>query len=111
MPSPMPKTRRWWRGSWHKMARIDHLLLDMYQVKASDLHMVVGQKPKYRIDGDVRSVEEHPVLTEQSLADYLFEICDEPQRQRYLESLDFDFAYGIEDKARYRCNYFFQRTG
>lgn len=93
------------------MARIDQLLLDMYGTKASDLHMVVGQKPKYRIDGDVRLVEEHDVLTEQSLGDYLFEICDQQQRQRYIESMDFDFAYGIEDKARYRCNYFFQRTG
>jgi twitching motility protein PilT len=93
------------------MARIDELLLRMYTVRASDLHMVVGQKPKYRIDGDVRQVEEHDVLTEQSLGDYLFEICDQSQRQRYIESLDFDFAYGIEDKARFRCNYFFQRTG
>ena len=93
------------------MARIDKLLLDMYATKASDLHLVVGQKPKYRIDGDVRIVEEHDVLTEQSLGDYLFEICDEEQHQRYLETMDFDFAYGIEDKARYRCNYFFQRTG
>ena len=35
------------------MARIDQLLLNMYSTKASDLHLVVGQKPKYRIDGDV----------------------------------------------------------
>lgn len=93
------------------MARLDPLLLKMYDVRASDLHMVVGQKPKYRIDGDVRVVEEHDVLTSASLADYLFEVCDARQRQRYEEHLDFDFAYGIEDKARFRCNYFFQRTG
>ncbi|MCA9246918.1 MAG: PilT/PilU family type 4a pilus ATPase, partial [Planctomycetales bacterium] len=29
----------------------------------------------------------------------------------YVENLDFDFAYGIADKYRYRCNYFHQRTG
>ncbi len=92
-------------------AKIDPLLLNMQEVNASDLHMVVGQKPKYRIDGEVRPVEEHDVLTKESLADYLFEICNEAQRERYHENLDFDFAYGIEDKARFRCNYFFQRTG
>ena len=92
-------------------AKIDPLLLNMQEVNASDLHMVVGQKPKYRIDGEVRPVEEHDVLTEESLADYLFEICNKAQRERYHENLDFDFAYGIEDKARFRCNYFFQRTG
>lgn len=93
------------------MAAIDHLLLNMKEVDASDLHLVVGQKPKYRIDGEVRIVENHDVLTENSLADYLFEICSEQQVETYQQNLDFDFAYGIEDKARYRCNYFFQRTG
>lgn len=92
-------------------AKIDPLLLNMQEVNASDLHMVVGQKPKYRIDGEVRPVEEHDVLTKESLAGYLFEICNEAQQERYHENLDFDFAYGIEDKARFRCNYFFQRTG
>ncbi len=93
------------------MAQLDHLLLNMQEVNASDLHMVVGQKPKYRIDGEVKKVEEHDVLTDDSLADYLFEICNKNQRKQYEENLDFDFAYGIEDKARFRCNYFFQRTG
>jgi twitching motility protein PilT len=93
------------------MAKLDPLLLNMRDVNASDLHMVVGQKPKYRIDGEVRPIEDHDVLTKQSLADYLFEICNESQRTRYEHSLDFDFAYGIGDQARFRCNYFFQRTG
>jgi twitching motility protein PilT len=93
------------------MARLDPLLLGMQPADASDLHMVVGQKPKYRIDGEVRIIEDHDELTESTLADYLFEICTPEQRQRYEESLDFDFAYGIEDLARFRCNFFFQRTG
>jgi twitching motility protein PilT len=93
------------------MAKIDPLLLNMQNVNASDLHMVVGQKPKYRIDGEVRVIEAHDVLSEQSLGAYLFEICNEQQRTRYEQNLDFDFAYGIEDQARFRCNYFFQRTG
>jgi twitching motility protein PilT len=93
------------------MAQLDSLLLNMHDVDASDLHLVVGQKPKYRIDGEVRIIESHDVLTRDSLAEYLFEICSDIQRERYEQSLDFDFAYGIEDKARFRCNYFFQRTG
>jgi twitching motility protein PilT len=93
------------------MAKIDQLLLDMREFNASDLHMVVGQPPKYRIDGEVRVVEGHDLLTEQTLGDYLFEICSDAQRESYQQSLDFDFAYGIEDQARFRCNYFFQRTG
>jgi len=83
----------------------------MIDADASDLHMVLGQKPKYRVHGDIRTVEAHPVLTKEMLENYLFEVIDAEQRQQYLETHDFDFAYGIAGKARFRCNYFFQRTG
>ena len=72
------------------MAKIDPLLLNMQTVNASDLHMVVGQKPKYRIDGEVRVIEDHDVLSEQTLGEYLFEICHQQQRERYEQNLDFD---------------------
>jgi twitching motility protein PilT len=91
--------------------KIDTLLLRMAENGASDLHMVVDQQPKYRIHGDVVLVDDYPVMAENELAEYLFQIMTDEQRKRYLEHHDFDFAYGIGDKARYRCNYFFQRTG
>jgi twitching motility protein PilT len=93
------------------MPTIDKLLLDMPRREASDLHMVVGQRPKYRIHGSVEIVEEHDVLSENMMANYLFGIMTEEQRATYLENRDLDFAYGVPDKARFRCNYFFQRTG
>ena len=93
------------------MPRIDRLLLGMPASEASDLHMCVGQKPKYRVHGEVVVINDQPVLTEELLGQFLFEILTPEQKARYLENRDFDFAYGIEDKARFRCNYFFQRTG
>ena len=93
------------------MPKIDKLLLDMRNNSASDLHMVTGQKPKYRLHGDVIIVEDHPPMSEDMLKEYLFELMTKAQRERYLENKDFDFAYGIEGMARYRCNYFHQRTG
>jgi len=76
------------------MPRIDKLLLAMMENSASDLHIVVGQKPKYRIHGEVEPIPDHPAMDEKAVADYLFEIITDAQRQQYLESLDFDFAYG-----------------
>ncbi|TWU33362.1 type IV pilus twitching motility protein PilT [Novipirellula artificiosorum] len=93
------------------MAYLDPLLLRMKEVNASDLHLVVGQPPKYRIDGQIQIIKDHDVLSRERLAEYMFELCSEGQRSRYEQNLDFDFAYGIGDEARFRCNYFFQRTG
>ncbi|MDH3719639.1 MAG: type IV pilus twitching motility protein PilT [Planctomycetota bacterium] len=93
------------------MPKIDELLLNMSETGASDLHMVVDQKPKYRIDGEVVIQDQYPVMDRQMVDEYLSEIMTAEQKQRYLEVLDFDFAYGIAEKFRYRCNYFFQRTG
>jgi twitching motility protein PilT len=93
------------------MPLIDNLLLAMEKYEASDLHMVVDQRPKYRVHGDVVSVEGYDVIDEREMEKYLLEILSEEDKQRYLENLDFDFGYGIVGKARFRCNYFFQRTG
>jgi len=93
------------------MANLDPLLLRMMENGASDLHVVVGQKPKYRVHGAVTPIEDYPVLDEEMTKEWLFEICSKEQQDRYIEKKDFDFAYGIGEKARYRVNYFFQRTG
>ncbi|MBI2192733.1 MAG: PilT/PilU family type 4a pilus ATPase [Planctomycetes bacterium] len=93
------------------MAKLDQLLLGMQNASASDLHMVAGQKPKYRVHGQVVTIEQHPVLTDQLLSDYLFSVVTKEQKQVFLQKRDYDFAYGIEGQARFRCNYFLQRTG
>src|SRR4051812_48263914 len=93
------------------MAHLDPLLLRMMENAASDLHIVVGQPPKYRIHGEVKPVEDYPVLDQATVEQWLFELVSPEQRDRYLSYKDFDFAYGIGEQARYRVNYFFQRTG
>ena len=93
------------------MPRIDELMLRMDDEGASDLHMVVDQKPKYRIDGEVVILDDQPVMHKELLEEYLLDIMNEKQRDSYLENHDFDFAYSVGEKFRYRCNYFFQRTG
>jgi twitching motility protein PilT len=41
----------------------------------------------------------------------LFEIVSPAQKQTIVETLDLDFAYAYEDKARFRANYFYKTTG
>ena len=92
------------------MAKIDALLGKMKEIDASDLHMSVDSPPKYRIHGDM-TVTKLPVLTHEAMAEYLYEICEDYQKELFDEAHDLDFAYGIPGVARFRCNYFMQRHG
>lgn len=92
------------------MAKIDALLKEMKRLNASDLHMAVGCAPKYRISGDMTPLK-LPVLTNDAMAEYMFEVVMEWQKEQFLRDHDLDFSYGIPGVARFRCNYFVQSRG
>ncbi|MCA9267973.1 MAG: hypothetical protein KDA41_05855, partial [Planctomycetales bacterium] len=93
------------------MPVIDELLSRMPKNGASDLHMVAGERPKFALHGHVTPVEDWEPLENNYLREILLELIGEEQREYYLHNLDFDHAYEIEGVARFRCNYYFQRTG
>ena len=93
------------------MAKIDDLFRLVKKTGASDLHMLEGLKPKLRISGELRAIEDHPVLDEEMLREYLHEIATTQQIEKYEKVGDLDFAYGLEGIARFRCNYLKQVFG
>ncbi|MCX5662850.1 MAG: type IV pilus twitching motility protein PilT [Planctomycetota bacterium] len=93
------------------MAKIDALFRMVKEKKASDLHMLQGLPPKLRVHGDLEAIEGHPILTEESLKEYLHEIARPDQIAKYETTGDLDFAYGLEGVARFRCNYLKQVHG
>jgi len=92
------------------MARIDALLTQMAQTEASDLHLAVGEPPKFRIHGDLGPISKEP-LTKATLEPLLLEILTEEQRARFERNHDLDFAYEVKGVARFRVNYFMQQNG
>jgi twitching motility protein PilT len=50
-------------------------------------------------------------LTPKDMETLVYEIMEEEWRARFLETLDFDFAYEIQELARFRVNVFWQRKG
>jgi twitching motility protein PilT len=92
------------------MAQIDAFFELMHSQGASDLHMVAGQKPILRINGDIERVN-YKVMEHEALKKMLYEICPEPKIKRFEETHDIDFGYSIPGLARYRCNYFEQKYG
>ena len=92
------------------MPKIDALLHPMGEVDASDLHMAVGEPPKFRVHGDI-GPRDHAPITRKLMEQYLFEILTPAQRQRFEETHELDFAYALSDLARFRVNYFLEKYG
>jgi twitching motility protein PilT len=92
------------------MAHIDSLFREMDERGASDLHLVIGRPPIFRLSGDMVD-SEHPRLTPASARDLIYEILTPQQREHIESNLDLDFAYEIEDLARFRANVLHQHRG
>jgi len=90
--------------------KIDKLFREMPTRHASDLHLVVGRPPIFRISGDMVD-SEYDVLTPQSVKDLVYEMLNPGQRDTIDNHLDLDFAYEVEGLARFRANILLQQRG
>ena len=86
------------------MAKIDAFFKLMHENSASDLHLVAGQPPALRINGDIERVK-FKVLDTDELRSMLYEITAEDKVKVFEETGDVDFAYEIPGLARYRANF------
>ncbi len=75
---------------------------------ASDLHLKVGQPPKLRLYGYLKSTTGGP-LTRERIEELVFEILSPVQRERFDEHGTLDFAHEVDGKHRFRLNVFRQR--
>jgi twitching motility protein PilT len=92
------------------MAKIDAFFKLMHDQGASDLHLVSGQPPALRINGEMERIK-YKVLDNDILRSMLYEIAPEDKVKVFEETGDVDFGYEIPGLARYRANFFMQKNG
>ena len=92
------------------MARLDAFFKLMFDTGASDLHIVAGQPPILRVHGELERVKYDP-LDDENLPAMLYEIAPEQKIKVFEETGDVDFGYEIPGVARFRANFFMQRSG
>lgn len=86
-----------------------HQLLNlMVRQNASDLHISANTPPKLRIDGDLIPLKSDPLTPAQSKA-LCLSVINEEQRKQFEADNELDFAFGLEDIARFRGNIYRQR--
>jgi twitching motility protein PilT len=85
------------------------LLEEMIEKDASDLHIVAGERPKLRIDGDITNASTEDVLTPKDTLSLAYSVLTENQKKRFETESELDFSFGIQNLARFRGNCFKQR--
>ena len=93
------------------MATIDRLFQYLVSSGGSDLHLSEGAPPKVRVHGGVSAIPDEPILAGEDFKNLLGEICEPSAFEQYLEAGDLDFAYEMDEKSRFRCNYLKQQNG
>src|SRR5687768_3517905 len=92
------------------MARIDSFFKFMKEQSASDLHLSTGNPPMLRIHGELVRVDAPP-LENDDLKTLVYEIAPETKIKHFEETGDVDFGYEYPGFARFRANFFNQRSG
>src|SRR5512141_2199230 len=85
------------------------LLEEMVTLGASDLHIVAGECPKLRIDGEITSAHTGGVLGPKETLQLAYSVLTENQKKRFEMEDELDFSFGIQNLARFRGNCFKQR--
>lgn len=98
------------------IATFNAVLTKAVEIKASDIHLCIGSKWKYRLHGDIASIENLPPLTmaecESVVKHILFSsnIFHEEELDKKIRNLqDIDCAYAIPNVSRFRVNICRQR--
>ena len=87
----------------------EDLLKKMKEKGASDLHLVTGVPPVFRINGSLEFADGEK-LNPGRIKSLVHSLMTETQRENFEEKRDFDFSYGISGVGRFRINAHYQRS-
>ncbi|MDZ8035194.1 MAG: type IV pilus twitching motility protein PilT [Nostoc sp. DedQUE08] len=101
-PPPIPSSVRPQNSS--PELTLEKLIREAYDQGYSDLHLGVGEPPRFRSRGEIQSGD-YPETDKETFMSWLREVMTEGEIQRFEESLEFDGATQYEF-ARVRINVF-----
>jgi twitching motility protein PilT len=88
---------------------LDDLLRRVVDLGGSDLHLAAGIPPAVRIHGDIKHLTEFDTLTPNAVADLVFGVLNQRQRDVFEADHELDTSYSLADVGRFRVNVFLQR--
>jgi twitching motility protein PilT len=92
------------------MSRIDTFLELVVKQKGSDLHLISGNPPRVRLNGDTYAVK-YRELSPDETHDMLYEIMSKQHQEAFEKNKGVDFAYHTPELGRFRVNVFEHMRG
>ena len=89
---------------------IKQLLHGVIDSKASDLHLIAGIPPTFRIEGELVPVPGQGVLTSDAIGELLKQVLPAEALERLSVNKEIDFSLPFSDKARFRVNAYTQKN-
>ena len=93
-----------------KPKSIEELLALVFKDGASDLHIVVGAPPRYRINGELRSIHGYDKLFAEDTERLLGSLLNDETKRLFDVEGDLDFAHSVKGVGRFRVNLYKQRS-
>lgn len=90
---------------------IEQMVRDAHARQASDIHIRVGELPRFRIRGQMVQPKDQPKTTPEIFAGYLSEILTRSQRETFEQEKELDTAIFYPGFLRCRVNCFETLTG
>ncbi len=92
------------------MFDVEVALRELVAKTGSDLHLKVGGKPLFRVDGNLAAEQDGPVLSAEDTEHALETLLKQSSKlDEFAQQHEVDFSFEIPDLARYRLNAFRQR--
>jgi len=88
---------------------MDKLLAEALRVGASDVHIIPGLPPLFRIHTVLEPVEGCPAISAEQSEQFVRDMVGEDRFQRLIEQRDIDFSTVIKGPGRFRVNAHYQR--
>ena len=93
------------------IASIKQMVKEAHALDASDIHIRVGQVPRFRIRGEMMVPKGHAKVTPEIFEAYLAEILSPAQKKQFAEAKEMDTAIFYPGFLRCRVNCFDSLTG
>ncbi len=92
------------------MSLLHELLNRSVALQASDLHVTSGQRPAYRVSGEIL-LDGNDDIGEQAVYDLIEQSVPDHLQGKFEELDEMDYSLGIDGVGRFRLNAFISRTG